>query len=570
MLKPIDLTLENFGSFGPPQTIPLADLGLVLIEGENRKSKSAGSNGSGKSTILEGFGWVLFGKTTKGVLADKVINRRAGKNCCGMVRLRESKAGAETTYCVRRYRKHDEFGNGLIFEKRGYAGKTEDLSGVDAAATQEKIVQFLGASFGLFCTAQYFMQKNIQPFSMFTDKQIKETFMESMDMTRFSAALERVREKIKVVRPGIAKIEGRIARLTEEAGEIAARNAEYQRKDDEWKTKASLEIAEMKAQAEFHAEKLKELEGLASVIKALETTLETKKEAVIQIKALETQLEALKLKRTPFSEKLAVLAHSVTTSITELKRTESAKANASARVGTKCPECGKPIDLADVSELITATQAKIDAYRVELAKKQTVVGKAGELIASYDAQIAAVQANYERLAETVRDIPEILAEIARQKIEAGRKKEHQEAIVNLKIRNAAAKAEKSKASPFEDLIAAEAKAAKRADAAETLSAVLATAADDLEYLLYWERAFGYAGIPSFLLDGATPLLNERANHYAAISCDGEIEIKFETTTKGKDKFSIGIEHRDGADSYKGVSGGEAKRAMSASPRRSRI
>ena len=53
--------------------------GIVLIEGKNRDT--GGSNGSGKSAIIEAVVWGLFGKTVRKSTEEALVNNASKKNC---------------------------------------------------------------------------------------------------------------------------------------------------------------------------------------------------------------------------------------------------------------------------------------------------------------------------------------------------------------------------------------------------------------------------------------------------------------------------------------------------------
>ena len=53
--------------------------GIVLIEGINKDT--GGSNGSGKSALLEAVVWGLFGKTIRKSTEEAMINNKEKKNC---------------------------------------------------------------------------------------------------------------------------------------------------------------------------------------------------------------------------------------------------------------------------------------------------------------------------------------------------------------------------------------------------------------------------------------------------------------------------------------------------------
>ena len=57
--------------------------GIVLIEGENKDT--GGSNGSGKSALIEGVVWGIFGRTIRKSTEEALINNQTKKNCAANV-----------------------------------------------------------------------------------------------------------------------------------------------------------------------------------------------------------------------------------------------------------------------------------------------------------------------------------------------------------------------------------------------------------------------------------------------------------------------------------------------------
>ena len=81
LLKLKSVEIQNFMSFGPdPVQVELNGKGLLLLEGENQISLSASSNGSGKTNLIEAIAWAFYGKTTKGVAVDDVVNDTSRKD----------------------------------------------------------------------------------------------------------------------------------------------------------------------------------------------------------------------------------------------------------------------------------------------------------------------------------------------------------------------------------------------------------------------------------------------------------------------------------------------------------
>lgn len=127
------LEIENFRSIQSKVELNIKE-GLYSIEGVNNDENSGG-NGAGKSSLLSALYWCLTGNTlTDEVLADEVVNVKAGKNCKVSVYIKSETEDIRIT----RTRKDSELGNNLLFEING-----EDLSCHKIADTQIRINQML-------------------------------------------------------------------------------------------------------------------------------------------------------------------------------------------------------------------------------------------------------------------------------------------------------------------------------------------------------------------------------------------------------------------------------------------
>ena len=84
MIKIHTLTLRNFLSVGAvTQTVNFDNQNLTLILGENLDLGGDGAkNGTGKTSILQGLSYALFGGAINSIKKDNLINRTNGK---GMV-----------------------------------------------------------------------------------------------------------------------------------------------------------------------------------------------------------------------------------------------------------------------------------------------------------------------------------------------------------------------------------------------------------------------------------------------------------------------------------------------------
>ena len=99
MIKLTKLELKNFLSH-VDTSLDLQDQnGLVLIEGKSSDGHYS-SNGSNKSTLLEGIVYALTGDTLRGVGVNDVINRNNKKN----TRVSLSFSKGDSHFEVSRYR----------------------------------------------------------------------------------------------------------------------------------------------------------------------------------------------------------------------------------------------------------------------------------------------------------------------------------------------------------------------------------------------------------------------------------------------------------------------------------
>jgi DNA repair exonuclease SbcCD ATPase subunit len=135
--------------------IDLSEPGLTLIMGENQKE--GGSNASGKSTaIVDSITYTLFGKTTKNLKADEVINNKTKKNCFVELGFEIN----QKNYIIRRWRAHEDFGNRLTLEENGV-----DISKDKMSDTQDLIESIILIGFKPFVQSIVLSQENIANFA---------------------------------------------------------------------------------------------------------------------------------------------------------------------------------------------------------------------------------------------------------------------------------------------------------------------------------------------------------------------------------------------------------------------
>jgi DNA repair exonuclease SbcCD ATPase subunit len=136
------IKINNFYSFHDVELKFDDYSGLVLIEGKNKDT--GGSNGSGKSSLIEAVVWGLFGKTVRKSTEEAMINFTNKKNCTVEIIINSNIKIIRT----RRPTFLEFFVGGKNFTQES------------VAATQEKIEQYLNTNYKLFLASMVFGQNN--------------------------------------------------------------------------------------------------------------------------------------------------------------------------------------------------------------------------------------------------------------------------------------------------------------------------------------------------------------------------------------------------------------------------
>ena len=146
MIKIGTLTLKNFLSIGAiTQTVDFNNQDLTLILGENLDLGGDGAkNGTGKTSILQGLSYALFGNGINNIKKDNLINRTNGK---AMV-VTLSFSIDDVDYRIERGRK-PTFLKFYVNDQEIAAEETNDSQG-DSRETQDAIEKILHMSSDMF------------------------------------------------------------------------------------------------------------------------------------------------------------------------------------------------------------------------------------------------------------------------------------------------------------------------------------------------------------------------------------------------------------------------------------
>lgn len=512
MIEFEQIVMNNFLSFGKKQMVPLLGQGMVRIEGRNLDEPGSDSNQAGKSAIIEGLIWALFGKTVRGVRHDAVVNRFARRNCFVMARF--SVDGIQ--YKVRRYRKHEKHSNKLKLWRGGTS-----LSSRKEEDTQQKLETVLGVDYQTFTNSILF--GGVRPFASMTDADQKKILESILRFSQFDIALKKAKRLLSRTQDSVAAIREDISARKEEINGLREKVKALRRSVVVFKEGRDSTVRKLEKKiSSFRAElpdrqptyDSKEVEGLRSLE---ETGRKAVWDFAAQIKTQKEQLGKLKA---------------------DLRNREGL-------LGKPCEACGQMI-----------TKKVLESYSEHVLRdRRRLKGR-----------IAILRVRHKRLSETHCEFSRQLHELEHRQAGWDRRTQVRKtvlaSIVTTEVELTEAKSDRS---PFEEEISSESakysRAMSRMYVLQQEEYFLKKRIKDLQF---WEVGFGNRGIKSMVVREALPVMNRKLSEFSeeVLGGSGKIEFVPSKQTKKGDKrelFHVRYVARRGADSYTGESSGGRKR-----------
>lgn len=612
-MKITTVEYQNFGPFRAAK-FRLDDLGLVAVQGDNQVSTSADSNGSGKSYLIEGPPWALFGETIRGVSGDAVVNRAAGKDC--FVTLTIALDGGEEL-TVTRYRKHKVEKNAL----RIFVDGVEVTKGT-MKETEAALVELVGLDFEAFKRAVYFDGANIVPFPTLADKDVKAIFERVLGLEDLTKVLDRAKKEARELDANLASVESRRLLAASEAATAASEAMIARQRRDDFERGRAKDIADretrirdlkinggaidpgaLAAREKEVVDEEAKLLGMQDKLKNLHAIRSTYEFELGEHRRAVAVADSARItaERDLGTVELVVdpgIAAKLMNADSHWRRAKEAVDgirhtidHAEARVGTDCTECGKAITAGDLHAVISAQKVGlIEAERILKNRTEDLAAARSERDAwvakrrsDLDAQRRAAEAEMARLAGIEDALVKRGAEIASLEkmsqdvnLALAAMPGKRAAIASMREREQTTRAAiagvegeiedlRTRSNPFGPDITRWDERKQQGDEKE-LEALNELAALKKRRKLYEviERAYGRSGVKAHILENVTPVLNARANDYAGQLADGAVKIEFNTLTRNKDgslaeRFSVGVTNALGADGYLGNSTGERRK-----------
>lgn len=515
MNKFIKITLTNFLSWRGTHHFYLDKQGMVLVEGENRDHQGADSNMSGKSSILEGLLWGLYGRTIRQVRHNEVVNRFVKADCRVSVQFRSR----GNHYEVIRYRMHHKYKNRLLFRSG-----TRRLEYRHESDTQARIEGVLGANFQTFVHTTVF--GGPKPFATLTDAEQKKVLESFLHFERIDLAYHRTRKILdKTVLQeheleiNLAKAETSTRLLRSEIS-LLKKGASLQRSSEN-KRRKELEVRAEKAQRQYrenrrvrnrvlHQLNLKGVEAAADRVRTVEHWLGA---SAVRLESYQRRLENLERKLSG-KEKL---------------------------VGKRCPVCKKGVTSDDVEDMLHHFRVEHEKIRKRKVRTKKRIEDLGSLLKPRQKVLKRVELLFEQKREDLQRINELEQDLAREKHSKG------STFFTSKLENTTFNYGRACGKLL----------------------VLKQSRQELEKkikdLKFWIVGFGNKGVKALIVRSALPALNAKLKEYAEKIYNGSVEMQFrpsKETKSGEERelFHLHYKSRVGSSTYLGESSGGRKRA----------
>ena len=360
MIKIKDLTVRNFMSVGAQTQAITFDKGqLTLVLGENLDlggDDSGARNGTGKTTIINGLSYAIYGNALTNIKKDNLVNKINNKGMLCTVTF--EKDGVE--YHIERGRKP----NVLKFSVNGQeqATDTTDEAQGDSRETQKAIEEVFGMSHEMF---KHLVALNTytEPFLSMKAADQRAVIEQLLGITQLSEKAESLKEAIRISKDSITTENTKIETIKASNDRIQQSIESLERKQRLWE--------------EQHET------ALANLSKAIEKLLDISIDEEI---ANQRELVEWNKRKKERDNLTALIAKQTSTLEREQKNLEKLERELKTLADHKCHSCGQDIHDVKHDEMMTAkikqveeSQNHIGTHNEELSELNEAISLVGDL-----------------------------------------------------------------------------------------------------------------------------------------------------------------------------------------------
>ena len=399
-----NITLRNFLSIGAvTQAVNFDSKELTLILGENLDLGGDGArNGTGKTTLIQGLSYVLFGSPINQIRKDNLINRTNAKGM--MVTLEFSVNGID--YKIERGRKPNVL---RFYVNNSLQNNKEDKNEAQGEnkETQLAIEHAIGMSSDMF---KHIVALNTysEPFLSMKANDQRNVIEQLLGITLLSEKADLIKEKIRLNKDAIQQeefrnkaVEEANLRVQEQIDGLKRRQRLWQKQHEESLNKLVLdydELSKIDIEAELQAHKdlttyieLKQKQERYEAILARQTAWQQKRDSDVAL--LQTQYDTLShiditselqshfdLKVYEANKlELANINKTITTLGASLKKDQSLVNKLEQEIKTlednKCYACGQDFHDENHNNVLLSKRKLLDTASNDLAQTQSELEK---------------------------------------------------------------------------------------------------------------------------------------------------------------------------------------------------
>jgi len=360
MIKIKNLTVRNFMSVGnQTQAIDFDRGQLTLVLGENLDlggDDSGARNGTGKTTIINGLSYAIYGQALTNIKKDNLINKINSKGMLCTVTF--EKDGIQ--YHIERGRKP----NILKFSIDGREQELQDLdeSQGDSRETQKAIDEMIGMSHEMF---KHLVALNTytEPFLSMKAADQRSIIEQLLGITQLSEKAEALKEQVRLTKDAISTENTRIETIKISNERIQQSIESLERKQKIWEDQKEKSLEDIRKSVDLLSNI--DIETEIANQRALSEWSKNKKEL--------DSLAALIAKQTSTLEK-------------EQKSLEKLEKELTSLAEHKCHSCGQDIHdvkhetmLTAKSKQVTDSKSLIKEYETELSDLNEAISLVGDL-----------------------------------------------------------------------------------------------------------------------------------------------------------------------------------------------
>jgi DNA repair exonuclease SbcCD ATPase subunit len=375
MIKIKNLTVRNFMSVGnQTQAIDFDKGQLTLVLGENLDlggDDSGARNGTGKTTIINGLSYGIYGQALTNIKRDNLINKINSKGMLCTVTF--EKDGVE--YHIERGRKP----NLLKFSINGQEQDLEDLdeSQGDSRETQKSIEEMIGMSHEMF---KHLVALNTytEPFLALKPNDQRSIIEQLLGITLLSEKAENLKEQLRLTKDAISTENTRI-------DTVKASNERIQQSIDSLERKQKL----------WEEQKETSVENLRKSIDRLSTI-----DIDVEIAAQKSLVEWTANKKER-DNLVSLIAKQTATLEKEQKLLDKLETELTALADHKCHSCGQDLHDSKHEDMVTAKTKQVEESRTSLAEHQSELAAFNEALALVGELGACPQVHYDSLEQAL-------------------------------------------------------------------------------------------------------------------------------------------------------------------------